>query len=59
MRFRTVALALALSFGLGGTIAEAKKKPAVYKVSKTSKKAKKIKRPKAPKRHKAKHVKHA
>ena len=40
MRFRTLALALALSCGLG-TIAEAKQRPAVHKV-----KARKVKQPK-------------
>jgi len=51
MRFRTVALALALTFGLGAT-AEAKRAP----VHKT--KIKKTKRPKtrkAPKHHAPKH----
>ena len=52
MRFRTVALALALGGGCG-TIADAKKKPFVHK---TSKKAKKHKTPKRPK---VKHVQHA
>jgi len=54
MRFRTLALALALCCGFG-TLAEAKKTPV------STSKAKKVKRPKtrkAPKRPLPKHVKH-
>jgi hypothetical protein len=53
MRFRTVALALALTFGVGA-VAEAKKTP-VHK----TKKVKRQKAHKASKRPASKHVKHA
>jgi hypothetical protein len=52
MKFRTVALALALACGFG-TLAIAKQKPVVHKT------AKKAKKHKAPKRPKVKHVQHA
>ena len=53
MRFRTVALALALTFGVGA-VAEAKKAP-VHK----TKKVKRQKSHKTPKRPGPKHLKHA
>ena len=54
MKFRTVALALALTFGVGA-VAEAKKAP-VHKVK--LKKGKRPKSRKTPKRPSPKHVKH-
>lgn len=57
MRFRTLALAVALGCGFG-MLAEARQKPPVHQVS-TRRKVKKAKRHKTPKRPKVKHVRHA
>ena len=58
MRFRTVALALALACGFG-TMAEAKKKPVAHKPVKARKAKKAPKAPKAAKHAKVKVKRHA